>query len=519
MSVFGLERSETVGANKYDHAIKLIDTTKSSASPQEPVDVEAAPLSPSVSESGTLLSKQFTKGQGTLRQELLRRKYAKYQKEKDDDDDTPQESGSEVSTPTNAGPRASQESERAGRLRDKIPFRAKKAVKARKDDVSFIDVLYENQRGSFFCGIPLYSSKSLLNFDPSPWQTANFQDSPVNITNFQLPDPSWTWNWKTWYVDMSHDVDEEGWEYSFSFNKAYAWHGNHPWLFSFTRRRRWLRKRVKIQQQRRDNKKGKALEPHLLNEDYFTIHTGRGNRSRESSADRTTTNRSSFTNAHNAPNDDESDLDEISNIAQLLKALRRARVDREKISVFKRFLSEGGDELIYLPQSMPEITNFFVHQTSLRQLQACLLESLDDATKSQLASGDSKGREPAKEGDATDDEARQRFIDNLLKAIQAAGVHVNDLDYWSDLQAKATSSDTAQIHETHALDATFPASSTAGGDHSHSEDDEAPVKEDIKGIPENAHVSEEPRLRFAFSEGDPIHADNRSPVDKGKGKA
>ena len=110
---------------------------------------------------------------------------------------------------------------------------------------TFINVLYENQRGSFFCGIPLYSSNSLLNFDPAGWQTSPFQDSPMNITNSQLPDPSWEWVWRTWYVDMSYDVDEEGWQYSLSFRTGIAWHGNHPWFHSFVRWRRWLRKRVK----------------------------------------------------------------------------------------------------------------------------------------------------------------------------------------------------------------------------------------------------------------------------------
>ena len=518
MSVFGLERSETVAANKYDHAINLIDTTKAPGSPREPADIENDTLSPSASESGTLLGRQFTKGQGTLRKELARRKYAKYQKDKDADDDTPPDSGSE--TGDTANPRASQDSERRSRLRDKIPFKGKKpAAKARKEETSFIDVLYENQRGSFFCGISLYSSKSLLNFDPSPWQTANFQDSAVNITNFQLPDPSWTWDWKTWYVDMSRDVDEEGWEYSFSFNKAYAWHGNHPWLFSFTRRRRWLRRRLKLQPKPKGNSKDRAQQAHLLNEDYFTIHAARKGHSRESSADRTTTHRSSFTNARTVAGEDESELDEISNVAQLLKALRRARVDREKISAFKKFLDEGGDELFYLADAMPEITDFLVHQTSLRQLQTSLLESLDQATTSLSAKNKSKGKELAEERNAVDEEAAKRRVDNILKAVHAAGVHVNDLDYWTNLRPKATSSETDPTNETHALDATRPTVSPEGGQYAHSEDDEVPVREEIKGIPDDAHVSKEPRLRFAFAEGDPIHDEDRGPLDKGKGKA
>jgi hypothetical protein len=65
-----------------------------------------------------------------------------------------------------------------------------------------IDVLYENQRGWFVFGIPLFSSKALWNFrvDPAPWVDSKFRPSAVNITNAQVPDPSWMWDWKSWYV-------------------------------------------------------------------------------------------------------------------------------------------------------------------------------------------------------------------------------------------------------------------------------------------------------------------------------
>ncbi len=69
-----------------------------------------------------------------------------------------------------------------------------------------IDVLYENQRGWFFFGIPLYSHSSLLNFDPAPWINKDGRDSAVNITNAQVPDPGWEWAWKSWYVDMSQRI-------------------------------------------------------------------------------------------------------------------------------------------------------------------------------------------------------------------------------------------------------------------------------------------------------------------------
>ncbi|EIE76185.1 hypothetical protein RO3G_00889 [Rhizopus delemar RA 99-880] len=42
------------------------------------------------------------------------------------------------------------------------------------------DILYECQRG-------------LLQFDPNPWCDANMGFTPMNIENYQLPDPTWQW--------------------------------------------------------------------------------------------------------------------------------------------------------------------------------------------------------------------------------------------------------------------------------------------------------------------------------------
>ncbi len=517
MSVFGLERSQTDGPQAYDHAINLIDTTK----PKESFEDE--PPSPSSpiprSESGTLLSRQWTKG--GLQKQLAQRKYAKYQERKEDNPESLPESGdesgsAEAGTSQEGEPR--KDSGRTGRLRDRLPFRKKEKAKSRGKVDTFIDVLYENQRGSFLCGIPLYSSNSLLNFDPSPWQTANFKDSAVNITNFQLPDPSWVWDWKTWYVDMSHDVDEEGWEYSFSFNSVYSWHGTHPFLYSFVRRRRWLRRRVRMHPHKADGKPGSMKNAHLLNEDYFTIHATKRSRSRESSADRSTNNQSSLMPEIKGDDEAEVDVGEISDVSALMAALRRARVDREKIAAVKMFLEQGGDEIFYLAEKMPEIMAIFVHQTSCRQLQSYLLQVLDESTSTE---NKGKDRESGKEDSDTEVAARKRKIDNLLKAINAAGVHVNDLHYWSDLRDRATSSEAGPTEETRALDASEPVDVAGDLPHAHSDDDETNVREEIKGIPKDAQVSREPRIQFGARRNDPSDSEgsDTGPLDKGKGKA
>ena len=461
MSIFGIERSQTIAANNYDHAINLVDTTQ----PRE-ISLERTSEDTTAelrrSRSGTLPSRT-----GTLRKQLAQRKYAKYQEEREESP-------------------GSEEGGRTGRLRDKIPFKPKKKRSKSKEPVdSFIDVLYENQRGAFLCGIPLYSSNSLLNLDPASWQTANFQDSAVNITNFQLPDPSWVWDWKTWYVDMSHDVDELGWEYSFSFNKVYSWHGNHPWWTSFVRRRRWLRRRIRIHHHLLDMKQPSMSQAHMLTEDYFTIHAANRRPSRDSSA-----NRSSVMLALKS-DEDEDDNGEITNILALMTALKKANVDREKIAAVTAFLGQGGDELYYLADNMPKIMEDFIYQSSRRQLQTLLLQTLDDATRSQEQE---EGKGKSKEISDPDLTAKKRKIDNLLKAVHTAGVHVNDQEYWSDLRARATSSEADPTPENDALDATQSPAVDDDGPHSHSEDDRTTVQDEIKGIPEEAHISEEPRI-------------------------
>jgi hypothetical protein len=198
---------------------------------------------------------------------------------------------------------------------------------------SHIDVLYENQRGWFVFGIPLFSSKALWNFkiDPAPWVDSKFKPSAVDITNAQVPDPSWRWDWKSWYVDMSMDVDEEGWQYSLLF-KGSAWHGNHPWFHCFVRRRRWLRKRTK---QRLPPKSKETVRDRLFG-DTFSIGT--------------TLARSSTFGALSA---EEASVDEeIRDVANLMVKLKKASVDREKIAYIHKFVETGGEELHYLAEQV-----------------------------------------------------------------------------------------------------------------------------------------------------------------------
>ena len=492
MSVPGLERSHTGPSKEFDHSINLVDATTTTDGAND--DVPSSPDSESATkvDSNTPLSRQRTKA--SLRKQLATRKYAKYRRESEDGGDveprpeTVDEENGPESSATSTGQKIKR---KQTRLREKVPFRSQKTHHHhhhhRPGDNTFIDVLYENQRGMFLCGIPLYSANSLLNFDPAEWQNASFQDSPVDIRDAQLPDPSWRWAWRTWYVDMSHDVDESGWEYSFTFGSKFSWHGNHPWFHSFVRRRRWLRKRVKVHGVLSEKRESRGFrEAHKLNTDYFTIHAAKRDRSRDSSGDRTVTLRSSAVNSLWDETDDDDAFEEISDISTLLTAIKKARVDREKIMSVYRFVKQAGDEVVYLAENINPIMDDLVHQTSRRQLQHYLLRALDEATKA-CDSPDS---------DSEEKEAQKCKVDNLIKAVDATGIHVNDQDYWSDLKARTQAKDSASpIDQTDHLDADRSvdiASKDEAREHIEAEGD---VGDEIKGISEEAEVSVAPRIR------------------------
>ncbi|KAL5338648.1 hypothetical protein BJX70DRAFT_189498 [Aspergillus crustosus] len=245
-----------------------------------------------------------------------------------------------------------------------------------------LDILYENQRGWFFFGIPLYSDRSLLNLDPAPWLNAAGKQSFVNITNAQVPDPSWEWAWKTWYVDMSGDVDEQGWQYSFSFGSS-PWHGTHPFWHSFVRRRRWVRLRIKRNGNNRQGRSGLEMA-HRLTEDYFTIHSAVKTKRASMAGSERASRPPSQILAHNGVDEEEEiGLDEIRSIPALMYALKGAIVDREKLDAVKTFVDEGGPELYYLNGRIPEIMTRLVYQASRWQLLTYLKDTIEDLSQKQ----------------------------------------------------------------------------------------------------------------------------------------
>ena len=504
----GTAESHNNSAGGSDHPISLIDATISQPQTDEP----SRETSPNL--NGRNLKKIPTKL--SVRDTLARRKYAKWQEgpssssqvgdsvEEGQPHDRPalSETGSPQLVQQN-GPTGTDVSDFGARPNLPIQDRGrsvkdKKTGKpVQKHPVQYaVDILYENQRGMFFFGIPLYSHSSLLNFDPSPWVTKDLRDSAVNITNAQVPDPSWEWAWKTWYVDMSHDVDEEGWQYSFSFSSQFVWHGTHPWFHSFVRRRRWLRRRVKKSLPGPGGKYGSMKAAHNLTADYFTIHSARDRSPASTLEKQSRTVKTSYISKR-CTRDAEAP-EEIKDVPSLLKALRLAPIDREKIILVKKFVEDGGEELVYLETQIPDIMSFLVFQNSRRQLLEFLKKTASEAQKH---------RDEHDAEDRPESEAETRRIDNLLKAVRAADAQIKGLEYWSDRK---------RVLKT--IDEVDDKSEMTGELLQVDGSQEWPINNDpvqeIKGIPARADVGDDSTRRVLPHQPTP-----KKPKDKGKGRA
>ena len=282
-------------------------------------------------------------------------------------------------------------------------------------------MLYENERGGFLCGIALFSSKALGNLDPTPWANAAHHPSPTNIHNAQVPDPSWEWAWPEWRVNHDEGVDEGGWEYSFMFAKKFSWHGP-KWWSSFVRRRAWIRKRVK---------KGPGTpksDAHLLTPEYFTVQPAAEVRRSSSRASSHLDSRASISRASDTGTEADEEKADIDSVETLLQALRRARIDREKIDAVDSFLQNGQDDLARLQDEMHDIMSFFVFQASRRVLLARLTKVYDDTLRRCNEGGNAGLQEQVKQ---------------LEAAVKHADEEVRRLEYWSDVKAMAEGGESA----------------------------------------------------------------------------
>lgn len=453
-----------------DRGISLLDNVK-----QED-------LSDGIELDGESLSRPATTiriGRERLRENLARRKYAKYQKERYGDDDEEEYEAPATNTRSTTATTISElhrsgttqtgkDGKKDSRLRrghQKVKnILGRKRSRRTRDGETEIDILWENQRGTYLFGRPYYSSQSLLNFDPPAWTNVHGQPSPVDITNAQLPDPHWEWSWKSWYVDMSMDVDEQGWQYSFMFQSRFPWHGTHPWGYSFARRRRWIRKRVRkhhhLPQGGVDSVHG-LKEAHRLNADYFTIHPTR-NRSPDSSYPSSTIGPQNI----DAPPQGEDGSEGIDNIRDLLQGLKKATMDREKTGLVLRFMQSGGQDLHYLAGEMPHIMSLFMYQYSRRHLLTAMLRRFDQEspdrsethTPAEDASSAPQGvvRSDETPGAISNDVSADQRTKDLKKAIEAADEQVRHFEYWSDIRGVVQNGQSlTAADETHGWDSSW----------------------------------------------------------------
>lgn len=279
-----------------------------------------------------------------------------------------------------------------------------------------VEILYENQRGSFLCGMPLFSSAGLWITDPHAWTNIDHKYTPFTIFNATLPDPTWEWDWKRWYVDMSGDVDENGWMYNLNFTKHH-WHGHHIWYHSFVRRRRWLRKRKKVQSSDRVQRKLKNPA-----EDYFTIYSA-------SHKDRQPRQDHSIDGVlHAEDEDDEEEVTKLENLGDFYERLRDCRLDREKIEALDNFLQNGTD-LSALAGEMRRILGYLIFQQSKRQLLTLLTIRCQNLEKSH-------------EGD------RHQCVQN---AVDMAETLITQLEYWSDQVKLTKAEEEAELDRLEAI--------------------------------------------------------------------
>lgn len=277
---------------------------------------------------------------------------------------------------------------------------------------SAVDILYENQRGGFLCGMPLFSSMALGNLDPPAWTNFAHRPSPTDINTAQVPDPSWEWAWPEWRINHDEGVDGDGWEYSFAFSKKFAWH-KARWWNSFVRRRAWIRKRV------RKDAGYSAQGPHMLNPEYFTIRP-----SSETARDGSPSGASSFRGSRvsmDTSNMEGGEPAVIEHADDLLRVLRASRIDREKIEAVDNYLENAQENLEGLQSIMHDIMALFVFQASRRVLLTKLTDLYD-----MTAAEHKKEKDPSPELD--------QKVKNLAAAVTHADEEVKRLEYWSDVK-------------------------------------------------------------------------------------
>ncbi|KAI1468121.1 uncharacterized protein F4812DRAFT_429007 [Daldinia caldariorum] len=304
---------------------------------------------------------------------------------------------------------------------DKTITKTKPRPRPSKEAETAIDILYENQRGGFLCGIPLFSSAALGNLDPPPWTNFAHKPSPTDINTAQVPDPSWEWAWPEWRInkDETIDTDSDGWEYSFMFSKKFSWHGP-KWYSSFVRRRTWIRMRIK-------KGHGYQMNDPYMSHEYFSVvstRTESGRTSTNQLGARISQETSRKSRDTRRDEDEGLVMVDITTVEELMAVLRKSRIDRERLEAIENYIEHCADDMQQLQDYMHKIMSLFVFQTTRKLLLARLIQLHDSHVDKKQ-----KGKSLA---------TRQKD-ENLTAAIKHADEEVRRLEYWSDIKGMTES--------------------------------------------------------------------------------
>lgn len=180
----------------------------------------------------------------------------------------------------------------------------------------------ESERGILVMGSRLFTENALMPLDPAHYSSLDGEALGSALTDYEIPDESWVWLWSRWYVDMTADVDDHGWCYSWRFRSRH-WRGHHRILRSFVRQRMWKRPRIKRA----------ALARLLAAQERDPL--------RDAGAD--------------GPEDDallDAAAEPFQQVrAELLRALEPCRNDREKVDAILKYMEEHPGEADFFSQS------------------------------------------------------------------------------------------------------------------------------------------------------------------------
>ena len=129
---------------------------------------------------------------------------------------------------------------------------------------------------------------------------------------------------------------------------------------------------------------------------------------------------------------------DITTADDLMLALRRSRIDREKLEAIENYIEHCTDDLQQLQDYMHEIMSLFVFQATRKLLLARLIQLHDSQ-----ADNKQKGKSLA----------TQQKAENLAAAIKHADEEVRRLEYWSDIKGMAeTGHAPAGLHKDEAFE-------------------------------------------------------------------